>query len=212
LVLDLFSKPEKVFTNCATNKQSMTENYKQEELTIDMGKANLVALFYFIFFFIAFGVPFFLLWLNTMTIQTYRSLAIGLGDYKSLKVFGALVLGIIAHELIHGITWALFAKKGFKSISFGVAWKYMSPYCHCNEPLLVKHYLLGAIMPGVALGVVPSILALFTGNIFLFLFGITFSVAATGDLMMVNLLRKEKMTNLVQDHPSKVGCYIFRPI
>jgi len=209
LVSDLFSEPQKVFTNCS-DKPIMTENYKQEELTIDMGRANLVALFYFIFFFIVFGVPFFMLSLKTMTTETCRTQALRFGDYKLLKALFVILIGIIAHELIHGITWARFAEKGFKSISFGVAWRYMSPYCHCNEPLLVKHYLLGAIMPGIILGIVPLLLALFTGNILLFLFGITFSVAATGDFMMVNMLRKESMTSLVQDHPEKVGCYIYR--
>jgi hypothetical protein len=190
----------------------MTENYKQEELIIDMTKAHLAALFYFIFFAIVFGIPYFLLWLNTMTIDTYKSLALDFGTYKSIKIFGVILLGVIAHELIHGITWARFTKRGFSSIRFGVIWKYLSPYCHCNEPLQVRHYLLGAIMPGIVLGIIPLVLALVTGNIQLFLFGIVFSVGATGDFMMVNLLRKERMTNLVQDHPSKVGCYIYRPV
>ncbi len=177
-----------------------------------MAKANLAALFYFIFFFTIFGVPYFLLWIKKLTLNASRDLALSFGDYLSLKVIGIILLGIIAHELIHGITWALFAKKGFKSISFGVAWKYMSPYCHCNEPLLVKHYLTGAIMPGMVLGIAPLILALVTGNIQLFLFGITFSVGATGDFMIINLLRKEPGNNLVQDHPSKPGCYVYRPL
>jgi len=209
LVFDLFSEPEKV-SQIARIKHLMTENHKQEELTIDMGKANLVALFYFFFFSIVFGVPYFLLWLNTMTLETYRSIALGFGDHKLLKALVVLLFGVIAHELLHGITWSIFATKKFKSISFGINWRYMSPYCHCNEPLLVKHYLLGAIMPGIILGIVPLLLALLTGNILLFLFGFIFSVAATGDLMMVNMLRKESMISLVQDHPEKVGCYIYR--
>jgi len=190
----------------------MHQDHKQEELTIDMAKANLAALFYFIFFFIVFGVPYFLLWAKTNAIESYKELVVDLGVYKLLKVFIVILLGIIVHELIHGVTWALFAKKGFKSISFGVTWKYMSPYCHCNELLAVKHYLVGAIMPGIVLGIIPLLLALVTGNIQLFLFGITFSVAATADLMMVNMLRKERMNSLVQDHSDKVGCFIYRAL
>jgi hypothetical protein len=30
----------------------------------------------------------------------------------------ALTIGIILHELIHGITWAKYTKDGFKSIRF----------------------------------------------------------------------------------------------
>ncbi|HCW06597.1 MAG TPA: DUF3267 domain-containing protein, partial [Cytophagales bacterium] len=35
--------------------------------------------------------------------------------------------------------------------------------------------------------------------------------AATADFMMVDVLRKESMKSLVQDHPEKVGCIIYRP-
>src|ERR1041385_2520210 len=124
-----------IFANCvAEDNQLMTEKYKQEELTIDMAKANLVALFYFILFSTIFGVPYFLLWMNTMAITTYKSFVADLGISKSLIILGIIFLGVITHELLHGITWAKFAKNGFKSISFGVNRKYLSPYCHCNEP------------------------------------------------------------------------------
>ena len=190
----------------------MIENYKQEELTIDMAKAQLTAILYFIFFMIIFGVPYYFLWARNFTLASYKKLAIDLGGTNFPIVLGCILIGVIVHELLHGMTWATFAKKGFKSISFGVAWKYLAPYCHCNEPLLVKHYILGAIMPGVILGIIPSIMAIISGNIPLFLFGIIFSGAAGGDFMMVNILRKESMNYLVQDHPAKLGCYIYRPV
>jgi hypothetical protein len=38
----------------------------------------------------------------------------------------ALTIGIILHELIHGITWAKYTKDGFKSIRFGVLWKFLT--------------------------------------------------------------------------------------
>jgi hypothetical protein len=37
----------------------------------------------------------------------------------------ALTIGIM-HELIHGITWAKYTKDGFKSIRFGVLWKFLT--------------------------------------------------------------------------------------
>ena len=49
-----------------------------------------------------------------------------------LIVFVALMAGIVVHELIHGLTWAYFAKKGFKSIRFGIFWEMLTPYCHCS--------------------------------------------------------------------------------
>ena len=66
-------------------------------------------------------------------------------------------------------------------------------------------------MPGIILGIIPSIIAIVTGSLGLFIFGLFFTLAAGGDFMIVNLLRNEPKNNLVQDHPSKIGCYIFRP-
>lgn len=101
--------------------------------------------------------------------------------------------------------------KGFKSIKFGVISKYLTPYCHCKEPLLVNHYITGAIMPAIILGIIPSVLSIITGYPGLFMFGLFFTFAAGGDFMIIDILKKEPMNNLVQDHPSKIGCYIFRP-
>jgi hypothetical protein len=80
----------------------------------------------------------------------------------------------------------------------------LTPYCHCKEPLKVKYYILGAITPAIILGFIPSILAILIGNIGLLIFGILFTMAA------INLIRKENMNELVQDHPSEAGCYSYR--
>jgi hypothetical protein len=74
----------------------------------------------------------------------------------------ALTIGIILHELIHGITWAKYTKDGFKSIRFEY-FEILDSYCHCKEPLLVKHYI---IISSYCLGVFPALLSFITGNVF----------------------------------------------
>lgn len=123
-----------------------------------------------------------------------------------------IILGIILHELIHGITWALFTKRGFKSIKFGVLWKYLTPYCHCKEPLKMKHYLLGAVAPAILLGFIPAIWGLTAGSFKMMSFGQIFILAAIGDFMIIKLLVGEPLDIYVQDHPSEAGCYLYREI
>jgi Protein of unknown function (DUF3267). len=127
-------------------------------------------------------------------------------------VFSPIILlaGIVVHELIHGITWSFFCEKGWKSIHFGVLWKMLTPYCHCAEPLLKRQYVIGAMMPMVILGLVPSILALFTGSFGMLLFGIIFINAACGDILICWKIRKESPDTLVLDHPSEAGCWVYR--
>ena len=167
---------------------------------------------YFLPFLLLFGLPYFLIWRNNLTIQNYINPIKDLGQWTIVIIFSSMIMGIILHELIHGLTWSIFAKNGLKSMKYGVIWKWLTPYCHCKEPLLVKEYIIGALMPAIILGFIPSIMAIFTGNITLILFGLFFTMAAGGDFMIINILRKEAMDSLVQDHSSKIGCYIYRPI
>lgn len=189
------------------------ENYKQEKLTIDIMKANLYGILILVPTFFIYGVPYFLIWGDEMSLSGLRDILkgapwmIGVGG---LVVFVILIAGIVVHELIHGIVWARYAEKGFKSIRFGVLWKMATPYCHCKEPLQVKHYILGAIMPALVLGLLPALIALIAGNFALLIFGMFFTMAAVGDFMIINLLRKEDMNSLVLDHPSEAGCFIYR--
>ena len=187
------------------------ENYKREKLTIDIEWTNKFGFLIMIPITLLFGLPYYLIWKPSLDLKVL------LGDIEPQGVwlgfaltFAMLILGIVLHELIHGITWAIFAKRGFKSIRFGVIWKMLTPYCHCKEPLNVRQYILGAITPAIILGVIPAIVAILTGNLGMLAFGIFFTMAAAGDFLVVNLIRKENKDDLVQDHPSEAGCYIYR--
>ena len=131
-----------------------------------------------------------------------------MGNFISILL--VITVGTVLHELIHGITWAKYTENGFKSIRFGIMWRMLTPYCHCVEPLKVKHYILGAIMPTIILGFLPFVFSLVTGNLLWLFFGVFFTMGGVGDFLIINLLRKEKKDDLVLDHPTEAGCYIFR--
>jgi len=188
------------------------ENFKKERLTINLVWANIFGILILIPIVIVFGLPYYLLWMNDkIDLKNIihdiipESMAFG-----GLSIFIIMIVGIVVHELIHGLTWSRFAKNGFKSIKFGILWKMLTPYCHCKEPLKVRHFILGAMAPAIVLGFIPSILAILTGNIGMLLFGMFFTMAAGGDFLIINIIRKENMNDLVQDHPSEAGCYIYR--
>ena len=189
------------------------ENYKKEKLTIDLVWANVFGVLILIPIGLLFGLPFYFIWKPQLDIKQYLDstgpLGAGLGF---LLIFGILILGIVLHELIHGIIWAKFAKEGFKSIKFGVLWEMLTPYCHCKEALNVRQYIIGAIAPAIILGIIPAIIAIMTGNLGLLIFGMLFTMAAGGDFLIINLIRKESSSDLVQEHPSEAGCFIYRKI
>lgn len=74
----------------------------------------------------------------------------------------------------------------------------------------MRHYLIGAIMPLVLLGIVPGVISWFTGNIYLTLFGTVFTVSAIGDLLVVHLLKNFSKDTYIQDHPKEAGFYVYK--
>lgn len=107
------------------------------------------------------------------------------------------------------ITWACFAPGGWKSISFGVIWKMLTPYSHCNEPMRPRPYIVGALMPLILLGIIPAIICLISGSLSLLVWSIIFIAAASRDIWMAWLLRKERPDSTVLDHPSQARFYLF---
>ena len=185
-------------------------NYEKVLKTISIEKANRWGLILMIPVFFIFTALHIFLWRNSM-LEYFRE------DFTLMKVmkdgflfFIAFLIGIVLHELIHGISFALFAKRGFRSIRFGVLWKYLTPYCHCTEPLKIRHYIFGALTPSVLLGLTPAIIGLIIGKYLVTFFGIIFIIAAIGDFMVVHLLWNEKPTDYAQDHSSEAGCFVFR--
>lgn len=176
--------------------QNITENRK--EYTLELGKVNLYAIFLILPITVLYLIPFILIW----DYQTFES-----GRKEFVQYFVVVfILGIIIHEFLHGITWAIFAKKGFKSIKFGI--NSFTPYCHCKEPLKVKHYRLGGAMPLIVMGIIPGIAGLILGDGLYLAVGIFFSWAAGGDIIALFMLRKMDKNTMVSDHPDKMGFYI----
>ena len=177
---------------------------KGRKVAIDLLKANIFAVAIMIVAAIVLIVPFFLIWGGRKPTMEL----IGSPTQWTIVAMTSIV-GIVLHELIHGITWASYAPSGWKSISFGVMWKMLTPYCHCDEPMHISGYMMGAMMPCVVLGVIPSIVALFIGNLPLLAWGVFFISAAAGDIWMTWLLTKENPKSMVLDHPSEAGFYII---
>ncbi len=121
----------------------------------------------------------------------------------------AFIAGVILHELIHGFAWAYFGKQPLRAIQFGIQWKTCTPYAHCTEALEVHAYRIGACLPGVLLGVVPALIGIISGSGELLLWGLIFTLAAGGDMLVVWLIRNVPAGLFIEDHPQRAGCYVI---
>lgn len=175
------------------SKQSLDNS----EFTIGVGTANLYSSFLMIPLIIICLLVFIFIWgkekLNIVIEQEFYIL------------FSKAIIGAILHELIHCFSWIILIKKGIRSVKIGVNWKYFTLFCHCKESIKVRFYRIGIAMPFILLGLLPSSIALITGDSVLYLWGIFFSCLAAGDIIVLFMLRKINGNNYVLDHPRKMG-------
>jgi len=138
----------------------------KKDLSISMAMANLYSLFFAIPAAIILVGAYLLLWGRQGLVDTRLMI------YKDFPLSMLLLLiGILLHELLHGLTWTWMGKKPFKAIRYGINLKVLSPYAHCREPLNIRVYRWGAMMPGLLLGIIPAVLGIFSGNGVLMSFG-----------------------------------------
>ena len=177
----------------------MSEN----DYSIPLGRANFVGLLLFIPLSALILLPYVAVWGWAETGSTFTLF------YEYPLSFPLLVLlGILLHELIHGLTWMIAGKIPRNAIKFGFNWKALAPYAHCKEPLEVNAYRWGAAMPGIVLGIIPFLIGLTTGNNWFSLFGYLFTVTASGDILILWLIRNIEPGVRVLDHPEKAGCKV----
>ena len=118
----------------------------------------------------------------------------------------------ILHELIHGITWSIFAKNHFHSIDFGFIWSSFSPYCTCSEPLKKWQYLLGTAMPTLVLGGGAAVVSVMINQLLLFILAEYMILSGGGDFLIIlksMLYRTDKQESVYCDHPYECGFVVF---
>lgn len=120
----------------------------------------------------------------------------------------AVIPGILLHELLHAWGWMAASGLGWESMSFGLNLKALAPYAHCNQPMRVEAYRQGVAAPGVLLGLLPLCWGLIFGSALPAGFGFLFTLVATGDFLMLWILKDISPEKLVEDHPTRVGCLI----
>lgn len=173
---------------------------EREDRSFSMVRANAYVVALMIPLGAIFFVPYLLLW------ERLGPIDIGLVPL-SLLFMG----GIVVHELLHGLTWMLLGNKPAGAVRFGFQVKTLTPYAHCTEPLDVTAYRWGAAVPGLVLGIIPGLAAIALSSTAMLVFGFLFTLAAGGDALILWMLRDVPRGALVEDHPSRAGCYVVQP-
>ena len=123
----------------------------------------------------------------------------------------SIVLAIFVHELIHGIVFALYAPHRFRSVTYGFNASIGAFYCHCKEPIRVKHYRRAGIAPLIILGLIPLVFGFISGISWFKTFGMLLTIGGFGDLLVYLKLLKFEKNRFLLDHPDKLGFILDPP-
>lgn len=192
-------KRNKFYNAVVLNPEIDSSSFQEISITIE--EAGHRALKMVVPFLLLSAVPFFIIH--------------GLSVINQISIIGFFIFvvsicpGILAHELIHAMLFAIFIPGGFKSVHFGIDKKTLSPYCHPLVNMRVWAYRIGASAPLILLGIIPVILSFFNGNIAFMIFGFIFSIAAGGDIISLYMTRTLSSGDIIKDHSSKLGFYII---
>jgi hypothetical protein len=147
------------------------------------------------------AIPYLLIW------GFPESWAFGIGEI--LLVFLGLAVLVVAHEATHAIGWIVFGGVPVSGISFGVDKKTLSPYAHANVPMQANGYRIGAVLPLIVTGILPTIIGTIIGHGWGTFLGVFMIMGAVGDLLVLWAIRTLPADARVLDHPHNAGCYVL---
>ena len=186
-----------------TKQELFSEGYEMKEHTLGIVYANVMA------FVVAF--PIMLPMLCLYYLLNYKKWI--LPDSPDTVLFiVSLMVFVVIHEAVHGISWSFFTKNGLKSIEFGIMPEMLTPYCTCSEPLKKGQYIFGSLMPLFIVGIIPAAVASFIGCEWLFGSGLIMILGAGGDIIVSHRMvryKSDKNEVVVYDHPTKCGFITF---
>ena len=185
------------------NAEMQKKGYRMKNMIIDIRQANYQGPLSML--------PFMLLVLGAYYYVNGFDLD-GISIGAVVAAYALMLVLIILHELIHGITWGIFAKDHFHSIDFGFIRSSFTPYCTCSEPMKKWQYLLGAAMPTLVLGCAVAAAAVMTDRLLLFFVAEIMLLSGGGDFLIILkilLYRTDKKESVYCDHPYECGFVVF---
>ena len=170
-------KKSAVFNTLSSHLQE--EGYQRKDLTISIKDANIKGM-------IAVA-PDVIVWIILYIVfNTGKPM-----NSPMILLVPLVIVGIVVHELLHGLVWGLCCEDHFRSISFGFVWKMLTPYCTCSQPLKQSYYIAGSIAPYLLLSILPCAIGVISSNLFVFMFGIIMVLGAAGDILIMRMIRKD---------------------
>jgi hypothetical protein len=181
------------------------ENYEQIEKIPNGILANVSGVLLLIVLVPLFGVLYYKIWGDFGIVFNFN-MPIMVRIFNFIVLISIFFAFLFLHETIHGIFWSKYT-----DVKIGIILKSLYRFLYCNEPIKTGHYTNGLIMPSIILGIIPLIIGMIFGSIFVYGFGLLFIIVGADDFYIIYLLRKEGGKCFVRDMDKKIGIIIYKP-
>ncbi|WDC83392.1 DUF3267 domain-containing protein [Caloramator sp. mosi_1] len=122
-----------------------------------------------------------------------------------------LIIGLILHEILHGIAYVVFGKVKKSDVMFGINFKTLTLYASCKVPISSIAIVKVCIFPLLILGIVPIILCmLFKELSFLFMWSVFMVALSSGDIYISWIMREYIEDFIFMDKPNEIGFYLMK--
>lgn len=131
--------------------------------------------------------------------------------FDIMIMIAVYLVGLVCHEGLHALGAMLFAKKTPADISFGANLKQGMLYCHVKTPMKNASYQALLLLPVIVTGIIPLIISVVFGNIFLVVAFSLLTSGGAGDIIMFSSLLKHDKKQLILDHAQAPAYYLVYP-
>ncbi|MCA9973908.1 MAG: DUF3267 domain-containing protein [Anaerolineales bacterium] len=124
-------------------------------------------------------------------------------------MIGLLLAGLLLHEGLHALGFLLAGRAPRSAVRLAFNRRTLAPAAHCRVPLSLRAYRVAVLLPAVLLGLLPGILGIALGELWITLYGELMTLAATADLVILLAVRHLPPQARVLDHADRAGCWIL---
>ena len=201
----LSSMPERMITektNAQPTVDSGDENHGTDR-SMSLARATVLSTVFIPFAAaIVFGLYIWIWGGQSLLHPMYRS-------HRMVLLLIALIVSIPVHESLHAAGYVWFGRVPWKSVRFGLNIRVMAAFIHCPAPIPASAYRKLTALPGIVLGIIPSIAGIAFGDGIATMYGFLMLIGAGGDFLILRTLRRVPPDARVLDHPTRAGCRVL---
>lgn len=189
-------------SNKKNNRKEFNHDKDQGIIEVSLNK-DAMAILYLLMFYFAFGIAI------AVHFLFFGEIELRFPGIDIWKFLGCICLIIILHEALHAFVALLWGRVPWSSIHFGVNWRSLMFYCHCDKLLKVNTFRILVLFPLIITTPIAGLILWLDPSIWsLLLFSLTIAFCS-GDVLMFFKVRQVENDKWIQDHPSEPGFYIL---